>query len=146
MIFTRAKTMTRDSMVGVLSHAARAAVLIAPLVLVAAQASAQDAKHGEALFAECRACHSMEPGVNNVGPTLAGLIGRKAAAVDDFRYSPAMKRSGITWNRQTLDEFISDPQKLVPATRMPYSGLIDAKDRADLIAYITQAAGAAAPR
>lgn len=146
MIFMRASTMTRDSVVGALSHAARAAVLTAPLMLVAAQASAQDAKHGEALFTECRACHALEPGVNNVGPTLAGIVGRKAASVDDFRYSPAMKRSGITWNRQTLDAFIADPQKLVPATRMPYSGLPDAKDRADLIAYIAQAAGAAAPR
>jgi cytochrome c len=130
-------------MVGTL---ACATVLTAPLLLVAAQASAQDAKHGEALFTECRACHALEPGVNNVGPTLAGIVGRKAASVDDFRYSPAMKRSGITWNRQTLDAFIADPQKLVPATRMPYSGLPDAKDRADLIAYIAQAAGAAAPR
>ena len=135
--------MTRDAMVAALS---RAALVTAALTLLAAQASAQDAKHGEALFTECRACHSMDPGVNNVGPTLAGIIGRKAAAIDDFRYSPAMKRSGITWNRETLDAFIADPQKMVPASRMPYSGLPDAKDRADLVTYITQAAGGAAPR
>jgi cytochrome c len=129
-----------------LSRAARAMAVAAPLVWAATQASAQDAKHGEALFTECRACHAMEPGINNVGPTLAGVIGRKAAALDDFRYSPAMKRSGITWDAKTLDAFIADPQKLVPATRMPYSGLVDAKDRADLIAFITRAGGAAAPR
>jgi cytochrome c len=129
-----------------LSRATRAFVFAAPMVLAAGQVSAQDAKHGETLFTECRACHAMEPGVNNVGPTLAGVVGRKAAALDDFRYSPAMKRSGITWDAKTLDAFIADPQKLVPATRMPYSGLVDAKDRADLIAFITQASSAAAPR
>jgi cytochrome c len=109
-------------------------------------ALAQDIKRGEKLFEECRACHAMEPNVNNVGPSLAGVLGRKAAALDDFRYSPAMKRSNIEWNRQTLDAFISEPQKVVPANRMPYSGLPDAKDRADLIAFITQAARAQASR
>jgi cytochrome c len=128
--------MNRNGMVG--------ALLL--MALVATPASAQDAKHGEALFTECRACHATEPGVNNVGPSLAGLIGRKAAAIDDFRYSPAMKRSGITWNRETLDTFIADPQKAVPGNRMPYSGLVDAKDRADLIAYLMQAAGTGAAR
>ncbi|MBC7779500.1 MAG: c-type cytochrome [Proteobacteria bacterium] len=113
------------------------------LWIIAGAALAQtDLKRGEKLYTECRACHSLEAGVNTVGPTLAGVVGRKAAALDEFRYSPAMKRSNIAWSRQTLDEFIADPQKVVPANRMPYSGLADAKDRADLIGYIVQAARA----
>jgi cytochrome c len=113
---------------------------IALTVLLAAGATGAlaqaDAKRGEKVFEECRACHGLEPGVHNVGPSLAGLLGRKTAANDHFRFSPALRRSNLTWNRQTLDAFVADPQKVVPANRMPYSGLPDAKDRADLIACL----------
>jgi cytochrome c len=109
-------------------------------VLAAAPAAqAQDAARGEQRFRECAACHSVEPGVNNVGPSLAGLFGRKAGSVADFRYSPAMRKSGITWTPQTLDEFIADPQQRVPANRMPYAGLTEAAARADLISYLEKA-------
>ena len=97
-----------------------------------------DPKRGEKLFEDCRACHSVERGVNGVGPTLHGVFGRRAAARDDFRYSPALKRSGITWTPQTMDAFVTDPQKAVPANRMPYAGMPDARDRADLIMYMQQ--------
>jgi cytochrome c len=60
-------------------------------------------------------------------------------ALDDFRFSPALKRSGITWTPQTLDAYIADPQQAVPANRMPYAGMPEARDRADLIAYLLQA-------
>jgi cytochrome c len=79
-------------------------------------------------------------GDNGVGPSLFGVVDRKAGALDDFRYSPAMKRSGITWTAKTLDEFLADPQKLVPANRMPYAGMPDARERADLIAYLQKVA------
>ncbi len=81
-----------------------------------------DAARGEKRFEECAACHSLERGLNGVGPSLAGLFSRKAGELPDFRYSPAMKRSGIAWSPQTLDSFVDDPQKLVPANRMPYAG------------------------
>ena len=97
-----------------------------------------DSKHGQKLFEECRACHSVERGVNGVGPSLYGIFGRRAAELDDFRYSPALKRSGITWTPQTLDAYIADPQKAVPANRMPYAGMPEARDRADLLAYLQQ--------
>ena len=61
---------------------------------------------------------------------------RKAGEREDFRYSPAMRRSGITWTPQSLDTFVADPQAAVPANRMPYGGMPDAGDRADLIAYL----------
>jgi cytochrome c len=100
---------------------------------------AQDAVRGKQLFGECAACHSEAKGVQSVGPDLHGVIGRKAATLEDFRYSPAMKRSGLTWTPQALDAYLADPQKTVPQNRMPYAGVPDAKDRADLIAYLKEA-------
>jgi cytochrome c len=105
----------------------------------AAQADG-DAARGEKRFEECAACHAVERGVNNVGPSLYGLFGRKAGEIADFRYSPALRRSGIVWTPQTLDTFLADPQQVVPANRMPYAGLTDAAGRADLIAYLQKAA------
>lgn len=102
--------------------------------------AAGDPAKGEAKFQECAACHKLEAGVNNVGPSLSGIIGRKAGEIADFRYSPAIKRSGITWTADKLDAFIKEPQALVPANRMPYAGLADPADRADLIAYLQKAA------
>jgi cytochrome c len=100
-------------------------------------AYAQDAQRGQKLFDECAACHSPDRAAKDtVGPSLHGVVGRKAGEGTDFRYSPAMKRSGITWSADTLNNFIADPQKIVPGNRMPYSGLPTAKDRADLIAYL----------
>jgi cytochrome c len=98
-----------------------------------------DAVRGEARFQDCAACHKLEAGANNVGPSLHGILARKAGEIADFRYSPAIKRSGIVWTPETLDRFITDPQALVPGNRMPYAGMANASDRADLIAYLTKA-------
>jgi cytochrome c len=120
----------------------RASVTIGAIVLLAAAGAARaegDAARGEKRFEECATCHTTERGVNNVGPSLSGLFERKAGEIAEFRYSPALKKSGITWTPQTLDTFIADPQKQVPGNRMPYAGLPDAADRADLIAYLQKA-------
>ncbi|HEV3372212.1 MAG TPA: cytochrome c family protein [Xanthobacteraceae bacterium] len=120
----------------------RVGVLIGAMVLVAATGAARadgDPARGEKRFEECATCHTVERGVNNVGPSLNGLIGRKAGEIADFRYSPALKKSGLTWTPQTLDTFIADPQKEVPGNRMPFAGMPDAGDRADLIAYLQKA-------
>jgi cytochrome c len=117
---------------------ATAATLMALLLAGAARADG-DAARGEARFQDCAACHRLEAGANNVGPSLHGIFTRKAGELADFRYSPAMKRSGIVWTPETLDTFIADPQALVPANRMPYAGLANASDRADLIAYLSKA-------
>ena len=117
----------------------RAIARLAAIVLVAAASAAHadgDTARGEKRFEECVACHSTERGANAVGPTLFGVFDRKAGELADYRYSPALKRSGITWTAQTLDAFIADPQQVVPANRMPYAGLPDAGARADLIAYL----------
>ena len=115
------------------------AVLAATLAIVGAVRAADDATRGEAHFQDCVACHKMEAGVNGVGPSLHGIFGRKAGEIGDFRYSPAMKRSGITWTPETLDKFIADPQGAVPGNRMPYAGMAKEADRADLIAYLQTA-------
>jgi cytochrome c len=117
--------------------------LIGALALLLAAAGAAradgDAARGEKRFEECATCHSTQAGVNGVGPSLHDVFGRKAGALDDYRYSPAMKRSGITWTPQTLTTFIADPQKEVPNNRMPFAGMPDAAERADLIAYLEKA-------
>ena len=95
-----------------------------------------DLARGEMRFQDCAACHKLEAGANNVGPSLHDVFTRKAGTLEDFRYSPAMKRSGIVWTPEALDKFIADPQAMVPANRMPYAGMANPSDRADLIAYL----------
>lgn len=111
---------------------------VAPLLalaLAAAGAHAQDAAAGGMAFQQCAECHS--PGTtDNAGPGLKGVFGRKAGAKDGFDYSPAMKKSAITWDDRTLAEFLANPAKAVPGTSMAYGGDEDAKERADLVAYL----------
>ncbi len=114
-------------------------ILVAVICALAADIARADASRGEKLFEECRACHAVERRVNEVGPSLHGVFGRRAGALGDFRYSTALKKSGIIWTRQTMDAYVVDPQKAVPANRMPYAGMADARDRADLIDYMQQA-------
>ncbi len=111
---------------------------IAVLVLAGATENpgyAQDAEHGKTIFKACAACHSTDH-ANRVGPGLEGIIGRQAGTVAGFPYSDAMKKSDIVWNTKILDEYLESPQKVVPGNRMPYGGLKDATDRADLVAYL----------
>ena len=118
----------------------RAMLALSMTLLLAGAAFADgDAARGEKKFGDCAACHKLEAGANNVGPSLHGIFGRKAAEVADFRYSPAIKRSAIVWTPEMIDKFISDPQGLVPGNRMPYAGMASAGDRADLIAYLQKA-------
>ena len=112
------------------------AVLGTTLLLIAAAFADGDPVRGESRFKDCAACHKLDAGSNGVGPSLHGIFERKAGELTDFRYSPAMKRSGITWTPETLEKFISDPQAMVPANRMPYAGMADPSDRVDLIAYL----------
>ena len=117
---------------------AAAALLLSSALVTTAHAEG-DASRGEARFQECAACHKLAAGANEVGPSLHGVFSRKAGELPDFRYSPAMKRSGIAWTPETLDKYIADPQAYIPANRMPYAGMSNASDRADLIAYLQKA-------
>jgi cytochrome c len=113
---------------------------IAAAIAMPLPASAQDAAHGKVVFEQCTACHSFDPAHNDVGPHLKGLFGRKSASVDDFIYSPAMRRANITWTPELLDAFLKQPQAPpFRGNRMPVAGMPDAQARADLIAYLTEA-------
>jgi cytochrome c len=122
-----------------MTNVLRATTALSVLLLSGAARADGDAARGEARFQDCAACHKLEAGANNVGPSLHGIFTRKAGEIADFRYSPAIKRSGIVWTPETLDKFITDPQALVPGNRMPYAGMANAGDRADLIAYLVKA-------
>lgn len=98
-------------------------------------ATTADAVAGRAVFEQCAACHSID-GNTGVGPTLRGVVGRKAGTVPGFRYSRAMKSATLAWDEKTLDGYLADPQKVVPGNLMPFSGLPDEKQRADLIGYL----------
>src|SRR3954470_1175083 len=115
------------------------AALLLPLLLTGTPRADGDAARGEVKFQDCAACHKLEAGLNNVGPSLHAVFTRKAGELADFRYSPAIKRSGISGTPETLDKFIADPQAMVPGNRMPYAGMASAADRADLIAYLERA-------
>jgi len=101
----------------------------------AGTANAADAKHGEEVFKACAACHATDA-TTRLGPGLQGVVGRHSGSVAGFRYSRAMKNANITWDEKSLDAYITAPQTLVPGTTMPFSGLPNAGDRADLIAYL----------
>ena len=94
--------------------AVRVSAALLMMMLPAGLARADgDAARGEAKFQDCAACHKLEAGVNNLGPSLHGIFERKAGELADFRYSPAIKRSGIVWTPETLETFISDPQAMI---------------------------------
>jgi cytochrome c len=99
--------------------------------------AAGDAKAGEAIYARCLACHALA--YDRTGPKHCGLFGRRAGTVPGFAYSDAMKRSNIVWNAKTLDRFLASPMVAVPGTSMGYAGVTDAKERANLIAYLKAA-------
>jgi len=102
---------------------------------IGTSAIAQDAAAGKEAYAQCAVCHSID-GTNGVGPSLQGVVGRKAGAFAGFRYSRAMKGADIAWDDKLLDAYLADPQKTVPGNVMPFSGIADAKQRADLVAYL----------
>ena len=106
-----------------------------------AQSFATDASaaRGQRVFGACAACHSLQPEQNMTGPSLAGLWGRKAGTLPSFdRYSPALKSANLVWNDKTLDEWIEDPQHLVPNNQMTFAGVKDGRQRADLLAFLKQ--------
>lgn len=102
-----------------------------------------DAGRGQRLYQSmCMSCHSID--YNGVGPAHKGVFGRKAGSAANYSYSPAVKASAIVWNEKTLDRWLANPEKLIPGQKMGYM-VPDAKERADLIAYLRQDAARAGP-
>jgi cytochrome c len=117
-----------------------AATILALLCFLAAAPAVFAAPAGAELFNRCKICHSVDAGgPNRVGPNLHGVFGRTAGSVPGFAYSPAMKKSGIVWNGDTLTKFLRDPLGFMPGSRMGFPGIADDKALADLIAYLKEA-------
>ena len=116
-----------------------AGTLLAAMTVAGVRAGAGDPAKGKPLFEKCAACHAFDDSKMD-GPTLKGMFGRKAGALDAFRYSAAMKRSDVVWDEATLDRFMADPQAFMRGNRMAFAGMGDATERADLIAYILEQA------
>jgi cytochrome c len=110
---------------------------VAALKLITTGALA--AETGEALFKKnCAICHTLEAGKNKIGPSLAGVVDRKAGSIPGFAYSEANKKSGDTWDEQTLDTYLTDPKKFMPGTKMVFAGLKNPEDRKALIEYLKE--------
>ena len=113
----------------------RSLLALSTFALATSIAHAQDAAAGGMAFLQCAECHS--PGDSDgAGPGLKGIVGRRAGGKDGFIYSPAMKKATIVWDASTLDAYLADPRAVVPGTTMAYAGNADAKERADLVAYL----------
>lgn len=110
---------------------------VSTLLLLTSQALAQgDVKKGKKVAKKCKACHTMkEGGRNKLGPALYGVLGSKAASVEGYKYSKALKKSGIVWDEHTFNDFITKPRKVVKGTKMSFGGVKKATQRADLLAY-----------
>jgi cytochrome c len=115
--------------------AARLAAGAAVAVLMHAVPAHADAALGKTQFAACAACHSAS-GSDGIGPHLNGVLGRKAGSVAGFSYSQAMSQSRIVWNPQNLAAYLADPQKVVPGNKMPFAGMQDPTEVANIVDYL----------
>jgi len=113
------------------------AIMLSLAAFAAGAAQAGNAANGAVVFQRCALCHSADKnGGNGVGPNLYGVAGRKAASLPDFPYSPALKKSGITWTDAKLKAWVSGPARVVPGTRMTFAGLSDPRQADDVVAYL----------
>jgi cytochrome c len=97
--------------------------------------AAGDAAAGQTYFRHCAGCHSTSPGVNKIGPSLAGIVGSKAGSVPGFNFSPGMKNAEVTWDNGSLDKFLQNPNGFVHGTKMFYS-VPNPADRQNVITYL----------
>ena len=95
-----------------------------------------DAAAGEKVFKKCKTCHTFDPGKKKIGPHLKGVIGRKAGAVEGYKYSKAMAAADIIWDEANLDKYLTKPKAFLKGTKMAFAGLKKEAQRADVIAYL----------
>ena len=123
---------------GRIGFASLAAALFTVLASGPVLAEGDPAK-GEKVFRKCKACHVVNEEKNRVGPHLVAIIGRSAGAVEGFKYSKAMKESGITWTEENLTAYLSDPRGFIKGNRMAFAGLKKDVEIVNVIAYLKQA-------
>jgi cytochrome c len=111
------------------------AAIIGGVLAAATSSIAQNTPAASASFNQCAVCHSID-GSNGTGPTLQHLLGRRSGTVPGFRYSRAMKSAAIVWDEASLDRYLTNPQEFVPGNIMPFGGVADAPQRAEIIAYL----------
>ena len=104
-------------------------------ILIFSIANAADPVNGKKVFKKCAACHSLQQGKNKIGPPLNNLLGRKAGSVAGYKYSKAMKNSGVVWDEESLDEFLTKPRKFIKRTKMSFRGIKRKSSRDDLISF-----------
>lgn len=121
-----------------------AALFVAIMLAVPVAANADgDPVAGKTVANKCMVCHSFTAGENRIGPSLAGVVGRKSGTIPNYNYSPAMKNIGLTWTPDVLDKYLTSPKAVVPGTKMIFAGLPTPADRANVIAFLTQNGAAA---
>ena len=108
-------------------------------LVICGNAMAGDAVKGQKLFKRCKACHYVDKEKHKTGPHLVAVIGRAAGSLDDYKYSKAMKASGLVWDEETLAAYLKAPKKFVKGTKMAFAGLKKDRDVADIIAYLKAA-------
>src|SRR5215470_3352588 len=129
------KLAHRECPVMQISRLCLAATLIA-IASIRPAFAGEDIGAGQDIYqTQCAACHSNQPGVNGIGPSLAGVAGRKAGSLPGFHYTPAISGSGLSWDAKTFIQFLADPSKLVPGTAMTVM-VPDETGRANLYAYL----------
>ena len=111
------------------------AVAALPLGALPALAAGDAAAGKQTFTTTCGVCHSAQPGVNKIGPSLAGIVGSKSGAVPGYSFSPALKAADITWDEQTLDKFLANPKADVHGTKMPIS-VPNPEERQNVIVYL----------
>ncbi len=117
------------------------AMVMGSAALCAATAHAQSPLRGKLLFLQCASCHDITSGASaKIGPSLYGVVGRRAGSLPGYAYSPAMKAQTFIWDEKMLDRWLTKPTDVVPGTAMGFAGVAKDTDRAAIIAYLKQAA------
>ena len=123
-----------------LSPSAPLCVLALTLGLTSFSVGIHAEEDGDRLFRNtCGICHTIQSGQNRLGPSLAGILGRKAGTVPGFNYSEANKNSNVVWDEVQLDQYLTDPKQFMPGTKMIYPGMKEAEQRKAVIAYLRDA-------
>ena len=139
---SRSRAAMRPSLSIFSVYVARGAFALVAFALTAGSSNAEAAADGEKIFNRtCALCHSINAGQNLIGPSLAGVVGRRSGQATGYDYSDANRNSGLTWDPGTLDRYLTDPRGVVPGTKMSFPGLKDPAERQAVIGFLESRSG-----